>query len=183
MTLMPWTMMKRFRGGPRVASRPEFPGLHRIPWDFVVDYLLEERTDLDETTSAGLESLGRLATCNSALRECLRYRICASLQTVRQMTDRFIRDRVTRLDVHPNIILRGRLWHAFQRDNADPENMHVRLAENLQAQQWRVQQMARRVTRKAGYRNGRDFAAMVVRTFLSQDLADINMALQALERS
>ena len=174
--------MKRFRGIPRVVRRPEFPGLHRIPWDLVLDYLLEERTDLDETTSAGLETLSRLANCKSALRECLHYRICASLRTVRQMTDRFIRDRVTRLDAHPNIILRGRLWHAYERDNDDPENMHVRLAENLHAQQWRIQQMARRVTWRGGYRNGRNFAAMVVRAFLSQDLLDINLTLQDLER-
>ena len=98
------------------------------------------------------------------------------------MTDKFIRDRVTSLDAHPNIILCGRLWHAYERDNDDPENMHVRLAENLHAQQWRTQQMARRVTWKAGYRNGWNFAAMVVRTFLSYDLTDINLALQSLER-
>ena len=65
-----------------MASRPEFPGLDRIPWDLVLDYLLEERTDLGETTSAGVESLGRLATCNSALRACLHDRIRASFRAV-----------------------------------------------------------------------------------------------------
>ena len=48
--------------------------------------LIEVRTELDETTDAGLASLGRLANCNRVLRECLFDRIVASEGPVRQMT-------------------------------------------------------------------------------------------------
>ena len=179
---MPWTLMDRFRPFPRVARRPEFPGLHRIPWDLVLDYLLEVRTELDETTSAGLESLGRLARCNRALEVCLYDRIRASHQTVRQMTDRFIRDRMASLDAHPNIILRGRLWHAYDQANDDPEDMHVRLAENLHDQQWRFQDLAWRVALNQSLLQARKFAAMVARTFLREDHTDIDLGLRFLER-
>ncbi|CAE7646719.1 FCPE [Symbiodinium sp. CCMP2456] len=128
---MPLAMMDRTRPLACAARRTPFMNLRSVPWGLVVEFLLEVPTELDETTSTGMEGLGRLGSCSWVLRSCLFDRLVASRGSMLQMTHSFIWNRVASLEAHPNIILRGRLWHAYEQAQDDPESMHVRLAEML----------------------------------------------------
>ena len=91
-----------------------------------------------------------LARCNIALSVCLRSPIRTGDETVRQMTDRFIRVRAASLDAHPNIILRGQLWHDCDQAYDGPDNMHVGLGDELDFQREPFYVLAWRVAKAFG---------------------------------
>ena len=166
------------------ANRVPFEGLPRVPWDVVLEFVIE----IDETTSAGLEVLGRLANCNRVLRECLALELRERHNAVLVMTHSFIVRRIqTTMWNHPHIILRGRLWYSLASDPQiggggwDYDSvMHREFVERVIDFQRRLLALANRVHAHQGARHARAFVVATVGAFQVSPLMDIEGSLRML---
>lgn len=128
-----------------------------------------------------LNALRRLSNCSRALRSCLFDRLGSCRDCVDLQTEVFIWNRSASLHRHPNIVLRGRLWHDYEESRDDLDHMHVQFGEMIADQQERLRELGDRVLRLKGHRAARDFVSTTVTTFMQQDQVDINLQLRLLE--
>ncbi|CAE7782822.1 FCPE [Symbiodinium sp. CCMP2592] len=182
---MPLEMVCRWRrAADRAACAPRrFTQLHRVPWLLVLDFLIEVPTELDEAAAIGMESLGRLSNCSRLLRSCIDDRVLDCFFSVVHQSQLFMSTRAASLGRHPNLILRGRIWQAYEESRWERDEMHVTLGEQIQDQQERLRELGECMLEVRGPRSARRLVAETVRVFLQHELLDVNVHLRLLERS
>ena len=143
-------------------------------WELMIVFLMEpepKREDQDVTQSE-LEQdgeltrvLGQLATCCRGMQRGLQ----ATLRYRRELTDDlhhvFIMQRFDSPRAHPNIILRGRVWHSYSTHSRQAQALHMHdtfsILEN--DQRTRLIRAGRQIQVKQGHRQARCFVESLLK--------------------